>query len=380
MKIIAFYLPQFHQIPENDEWWGEGFTEWVNVKKAKKISEDQYQPRVPLDSNYYNLLDREVMKNQFQIAKDYGLYGFCFYHYWFNGKKLLEKPLEAMLNDKELNIPYCLSWANESWTNAWNADQKSKILMKQTYGAKAQWKAHYDYLLKFFQDPNYIKNNNKPLFVIYRPEIIDCLDEMLDYWTQLAVESGFAGIDYAYQHIDYETINSGNDDRFAYNIEYQPTYALKDMRTKEQPVKDLIIKSVKSLLIYIQKLTTLDLIYIFNEKTKPSILKSYGYDHVWQAVLNRNKNVSKKNIAGAFVDWDNTPRKKINGFFFRGSSPEKFLKYMKLQIQNVKKNYSNDMIFLFAWNEWAEGGYLEPDEKYKYAYLEALKQAIEESE
>lgn len=378
MKIIAFYLPQFHQIPENDEWWGEGFTEWVNVKRATKISEDQYQPRIPLDKNYYNLLDKEVMKNQFATAKEYGLYGFCFYHYWFNGKKLLEKPLEAMIEDKDLNIPYCLSWANESWTNAWNPDKKSKILMKQTYGDKTRWKAHFDYILNFFNDPNYIKNNNKPLYVIYRPELIECLDEMLDYWTELAVESGFAGIDFSYQHIDYE-INKGNEDRFTYNIEYQPTYALKDMRVNDQPIKDLLIKTIKRLLIFIQKLTTLDLIYIIDEKTKSRSLRSYSYDQVWRAVLKRNKNVGSKRVAGAFVDWDNTPRKQSKGFFFSGSSPEKFFKYMKLQIKNVKKNYSNDMIFLFAWNEWAEGGYLEPDERYKFAYLEALKRALEES-
>ena len=154
MKIIAFYLPQFHNIPENDEWWGNGFTEWTNVKKAKPIFEGHQQPKVPLNNNYYNLLDDNVKVWQADLAKKYGVYGFCYYHYWFNGKMLLEKPMEQMLENKEVDIPFCISWANEPWTKAWVGDEK-KMLIAQEYGQEEEWKEHFMYLLPFFKDERY---------------------------------------------------------------------------------------------------------------------------------------------------------------------------------------------------------------------------------
>ena len=168
MKIISFYLPQFHSIPENDKWWGKGFTEWVNVKKAKPLFNGHNQPHIPLNYNYYNLLDKKTLEWQVNLANKYGVYGFCFYHYWFNGKKLLEKPVEDFLNRKELNIHFCLCWANESWTNTW-ANGNSKIIMEQKYGTKKDWKMHYEYLSTFFKDKRYISNNNK----IPSPKIIN---------------------------------------------------------------------------------------------------------------------------------------------------------------------------------------------------------------
>lgn len=185
MKIIAFYLPQFHEIPENNEWWGEGFTEWVNVKKAKPLFEGHNQPRVPLDDKYYDLLDDEVKIWQAKIAKENGIYGFCYYHYWFNGRKVLERPMEQMLRNNEVDIPFCVCWANEPWTKAWIG--RNEIILPQFYGEKKEWKEHFDYLLPFFQDKRYIKENGKPLMVIYRAEVITNLNEMLDYWSELAV-------------------------------------------------------------------------------------------------------------------------------------------------------------------------------------------------
>ena len=202
MKIIAFYLPQFHEIPENNKWWGKGFTEWVNVKKARPLFENHNQPRVPLNKNYYNLLDEKTQKEQVKLANDYGLYGFCFYHYWFDGKLLLEKPVEKFLKNKSLDTHFCICWANEHWTNAW-ANKEAKVLIEQKYGNKKEWKDHFDYLLNFFKDDRYIKENNKPLLVIYRPELIDCLKEMLEFWDEEAKKHGFAGLDFAYQHAGY---------------------------------------------------------------------------------------------------------------------------------------------------------------------------------
>ena len=214
MKIIAFYLPQFHEIPENNEWWGNGFTEWVNVKAAKPLFKGHEQPRIPLNKNYYNLLDNNTIRWQIDLAKKYGVYGFCFYHYWFDGHMLLQKPMEIMKNDSNLNIPYCICWANENWTNAWKADGNVKTLIQQKYGDKEEWKKHFLYLLSFFKDPNYILEDNKPFFVIYRPEIIPCLNNMLDYWQELAKENGFNGIVFAYQQLSFHLMQNRDDSKF----------------------------------------------------------------------------------------------------------------------------------------------------------------------
>lgn len=366
MKTIAFYLPQFHAIPENDEWWGKGFTEWVNVKKAKPLFEGHYQPRIPLGENYYNLLNPETLRWQTKIAKEYGLYGFCFYHYWFDGHMLLEKPMEMLLEDKTIDFPFCVCWANEHWTKAWVSKQDN-ILIAQRYGERKEWEEHFNYLLPFFKDERYIKTNEKPLVVIYRPDLIECLNDMLDCWQELAVKNGLGGLEFAYQQIQFDIQKDKDDSRFTYNIEYQPNYANYDLSHNEFA----FLKKVKRWLTPI-----LQKIGINIEQVRPQGLIKRDYDEVWNAILNRTPS-SEKSVPGAFVDWDNTPRKQEKGSAFLGVSPEKFEKYMTEQIHRTKEIYKKDMLFLFAWNEWAEGGYMEPDEKYGYGYLEALKKALE---
>ena len=189
MKVIAFYLPQYHNIPENDEWWGDGFTEWTNVRKAQPYFEGHNQPEIPLNENYYNLLDDKVKLWQAKLAKEYGVYGFCYYHYWFNGKMLLEQPMEQMLRNKEIEQHFCICWANEPWTKAWV--NETKVLIPQKYGHEKEWKEHFDYLLPFFKDERYIKCSGRPLMVIYRPQVIDNIREMILYWNKLAKEAGF---------------------------------------------------------------------------------------------------------------------------------------------------------------------------------------------
>ena len=193
MKIIAFYLPQFHNIPENDEWWGDGFTEWTNVKAATPIYEGHHQPKVPLNKNYYDLLNDDVKIWQANIAKENGIYGFCYYHYWFNGKMLLEKPMEQMLKNPKIDIPFCVCWANEPWTKNW-VNQEKVVLIPQKYGDKKEWKEHFDYFLPFFKDPRYMKENNCPIFIIYRPAVMSCVSEMMEYWKELAIQDGFNGL------------------------------------------------------------------------------------------------------------------------------------------------------------------------------------------
>lgn len=374
MKIIAFYLPQFHEIPENDEWWGKGFTEWVNVKKAKKYVDNQNQPRIPLNNNYYNLLDINVMKWQVSLAKKYGIYGFCMYHYWFNGHKLLEKPIENYLLHSELDLPFCLCWANENWTNQWIAGKKQKVLIEQTYGDKKEWIEHFEYMLPFFKDKRYITCEGKPFLVIYRPELIDNLDEMLIKWDYLAKKNGLNGISYAYQKANSDQFNykNGRNHLFNYQIEYQPLSCIEWQRSN---FKAMVINTKRRIFLTLgkifktQKLSTI----IFNQK-----LQRRNYDDDWKCILSHIPE-SSKCIPGAFTDWDNTPRKQMRGFYYENVSVKKFEIYMKKLIQRVKEVYEKDMIFIFAWNEWAEGGYLEPDENNRYGYLEAIYNALKDS-
>lgn len=366
MRIISFYLPQFHSIPENDKWWGEGFTEWVNVKKAKPLYEGHYQPRKPLNENYYNLLDNSVKKWQIELAKKYGVYGFCFYHYWFDGHMLLQHPVEQFLENKDLDYPFCICWANEHWTQAW-VSKDSRVLIEQKYGEKKEWEAHFNYLLPYFKDSRYITNNGKPLFVIYRPEIIGCLNEMLDFWQELAQKNGFPGIDFAYQHIGFDRTKKRDSSRFSYNIEYQPMYAYNDL-TKD---KFKHIKTIRRFLLsLLERYFKIDI-----RGVRPGGVLKISYDEIWREILKR-KPEDEKCIPGAFVDWDNTPRKQEKGSVYYEATPEKFQKYLTQQIKRTRDVYNKDMLFVFAWNEWAEGGYLEPDEKHKYGYLEAIKQAL----
>lgn len=378
MKIIAFYLPQFHNIPENDEWWGDGFTEWVNVKAAKPLFEGHQQPKVPLNDNYYNLLDDNVKIWQAKIAKEHGVYGFCYYHYWFSGKMLLEKPMEQMLKNKAVDIPFCISWANETWTKAWVNDEK-KVLILQKYGEKDEWKQHFDYLLPFFKDDRYIKENNKPLFIIYRPEVVECLNEMLDYWNQLAIENGFAGMCFAYQTINMDITNGSDTSRFDYDIEFQPSYARFDM--SNQKSKLAVLKKIRrNVAKWFEKKFGIDLLRYTSPMMARKLLHTNGIDYseAWETILAR-KPISNKCIPGAFAAWDNTPRHKERGWVYTNNTPEIFEKYLEKQIVRARDVYHKDMIFMYAWNEWAEGGYLEPDEEHGYAYLDAIRTALEKT-
>lgn len=368
MKVIAYYLPQFHEIPENNEWWGEGFTEWVNVKKAKPLFDGHNQPRVPLNSKYYNLLDADTKKWQVDLANEYGVYGFCFYHYWFDGKLLLQKPVEQFLQDKALNTHFCICWANEHWTNAWTT-KEATVLIEQRYGERAEWEEHFNYLLPYFKDERYIKNDNKPLFVLYRPELIDCLAEMLECWNDLARKNGFSGIDFAYQHVSYAVSPKCDESLFSYALEYHPSHVqtMMDMqhnRKLKQIKKEIVLFAENKLGINLRE-----------KLRSKNEVRRFDYDETWQDIL-AMKPRNEKCVPGAFVDWDNTPRREMRGTVFSGATPEKFERYLTKQIIRARDDYKKDMLFVFSWNEWAEGGYLEPDEKNGYGYLEAIRNAL----
>ena len=369
MKTLALYLPQFHTIPENDEWWGEGFTEWVNMKKAKPLFEGHNQPRVPLNNNYYDLSDVETMRWQADIAKKHGIYGFCVYHYWFHGHKLLEKPMENYLDDKTIDFPFCFCWANEHWTNAWVSGE-NKVLIAQDFEDRQDWVDHFNYLLPFFKDERYIKENNKPFMVIYLPSIIGPLEEMLECWNKMAIENGFDGMEFAYQHYVYYLDNKQDKSVFDYGIEFEPNLSMNETQTKSKAKLELIRTKVS---LFLQKK-----LHIYIKLRKKSVTLK-DYDEIWQHVIDREP-INDKMIPGAFVDWDNTPRRGIRGSAFKNANPEKFEYYFDKLVKKAKTKYSTDKMIIFAWNEWAEGGYLEPDEKYGMAYLEAIERVLKNNE
>lgn len=373
MKIIAWYLPQFHEIPENNEWWGDGFTEWTNVKKAVAYYEGQNQPRVPLHDNYYNLLDDNVKKWQVELAKKYGIYGFCIYHYWFGGKLLLEKPVEQYLENKDLDLPFCICWANEHWTTQWKED-KYKILIEQRYGDKKEWKEHFEYLLPFFLDPRYIKEDGKPLMVIWDPKNINCLNDMMDYWQELAKENGLPGLILASQGFGNDYKIKMDDSRFVYNIENQPAAAFLKSRRKYFKLLRKLDDILPGYIVNSKFLYRLQMLFSQATSKREQI---YDYDDLWNLILSA-KPRSPKSVPGAFVDWDNSPRKQECGTLVRNATPAKFKQYLKKQIIRAKEEYKKDMLFLFAWNEWCEGAYLEPDTLNKYGFLEAVREALVE--
>lgn len=364
MKTIAFYLPQFHRTPENDKWWGEGFTEWTNMKKAQPLFEGHYQPRIPLNKNYYDLSDVENIRWQAKIAKENGIYGFCFYHYWFNGKLLLEKPIHLFRENEDIDMNYCLSWANENWTNGWVSD-KNNILIEHDFNNKDDWKKHIDYFISFFKDERYIKIDNKPVLIIYYPNIVgNVLKEMMDFWKEEAKKAGFDGITYIFQHSYFYYDKSTDKSLFDYGIEFQPGFSMLPKNHTYNKIQNIKIKISKFLQ---QKLH----IYLHLKNKK---LTKYDYDEIWKELLSINPEPYM--FPGAFVGWDNTPRKGNRGSVIVGGNPEKFKHYFRELVKKTKEIYKKDYIFIFAWNEWAEGGYLEPDEKYGYQYLNSIKDVL----
>ena len=374
MKIIPLYLPQFHTIPENDEWWGKGFTEWVNVREAKPLFEGHNQPRVPLNNNYYDLSDIETLKWQCRIAKEYGIYGFCMYHYWFNGHLLLEKPMEMLLAHPEIDIKYCISWANHDWTDAWKASNRQpKVLIAHNFDDEKDWVDHFNYLLPFFKDPRYMTENNKPLMVIYIPNIIRKLKKMLNVWSQMARDNGFDGLTFIYQSAASSFDNSWDHSLFDYGVEMNPGYVGLANRQKNSSFFPKLMKYSHEIKRFLHIRRSL-----LPQKKITEVSKA-DYDYTWQRILElRPISNTPKMIPCAFTDWDNTPRHKERGNLFQGVSPDKFKSYFKQLIDNTKNFYDTDMIFVFAWNEWAEGGYLEPDEKNGFAFLEAIKECLSE--
>lgn len=360
-KVIAFYLPQYHAIPENDAAWGEGFTEWTNVKKAEKAFNWHYQPKEPLNDNYYSLLDENTQIWQSELAQKYGVFGFCYYHYWFkNGKKLLEKPAENMLENKKITMPFCFCWANENWSKNWDGGNK-EVIVEQDYGDESEWEEHFLYLLPFFKDERYITYDNKPVFIIYKPELIPEVEKMAEYFRKRAVEEGFDGLEIMVQFPEYKNVQK-EDKFYDRYICFEPAYT----SYFSLPTRKLVIRRVFGKIK--RKLQSI----LYKNNKFGCIL--VNYDDCWRTILKRD-NENGNLVRGAFTGWDNTARKR-SGFLYVGSNPKKFKKYFKKLVDKVRCENGMNAVFINAWNEWGEGAYLEPDKKHGYGYLEGIANAV----
>lgn len=351
MKVLAYNLPAFHRIPENDEWWGEGFTEWDNTRKGKPLFKGHVQPMTPINGYFYDLSKKEDVINQAILAKKYGLYGFVYYHYWFTGHKLFEKPVEIFRDSENIDFHYCLCWANETWTRTWDG-KPGQVLLEQTFGDKKDWENHLQYFLRFFTDKRYILRNNSPMLFVYSARNIPCIDEMVAYWNNRIKEYGFDSIYLV------ELINTPNPD---------PSCKFSNAVTEFEPM-------------YTDRYRISPLIKLYRGFCKKLKITEYlNYDYVWKKILSREKTYEgRENILGAYTSWDNTPRKGKSGLIHKGASPEKFERYFRKMLKDKRAGVSKEFCVINAWNEWGEGPVLEPSEQYKYRYLEGLQRVISE--
>jgi len=354
MKLFAFYLPQFHEIPENNEWWGEGFTEWTNVKKAEPLFDGHIQPLHPKNNNYYNLLDKKTVEWQTQLMKEYGIDGMIYYHYYFEGKMLLEKPAENLLKWKDIPQGFFFCWANHSWKRTWNGT--SSMLLEQTYGDENAWEKHFQYLLPFFQDERYEKKNNKPLFMLFNPEIEE-KEQIISYFDKRCKENGFDGIYFI------ETFSRFSDEGMAVfnnNLcsKAEATFIREPDASKGIKIMSRYSNRIKSVIN-----TKLDRL---NKLMNNNKLQIFSGDNLLKTMM-KYKPPFENSIRGIFFSWDNTPRHKERGYIITPVSKKMFFKYM-----NSRKN--DDYLFINAWNEWCEGMILEPTEENGYKYLEWIKE------
>lgn len=368
-KILALYLPQYYETDYNNDWWGKGYTEWVACKKAKPLFENHYQPRVPMDNHYYDLTNVDEIKWQAEIAKEYGIDGFVIYQYYSannsdygvkNGKNatmLLSDPLKLFLEHTDIDIPFCLYWANHSWKKLWFGQEDPTELWSMDYGEKSDWLDFFNYEKKFFHDSRYIKIDNKPLFFIFLTRNFDRIGEFMDYWNELAIKEGFDGV-YFIKTIDAHT---GDElERFDGVFYREPFYTFAKGFSKFSFVKRVL-----------RTRTVKHLNPILNKRGRGIVGYKCDYDKAWKSVVSRPC-YSENRFPGAFADWDNTARKQYNAQILMGASPQKFGKYLSILYKKCNDN-KVPYIIINAWNEWAEGAYLEPDQRYGFEYLEQIR-------
>jgi len=371
VRLVAMYFPQLHPIPENDEWWGKGFTDWVNVRKARPQFRGHYQPRVPQGNRYYDQSQKATIEWQVALAKQHGLHGFCHYHYWFDGKQLLETPTNIVMDSKELDFPFALAWANETWSRRWDG-LDHHILQEQTHVPDpAMWMRHFEYLFKAWSDDRAIKVDGKPIFLIYRAHRILQLGEMLDLWREEAVKRGLPGVYFVCMK-QYEFPMPEVLKHFDATMQFQPFEAIY---SPDFSVPSVEMRRAVALARMLPDRVQ-DVLRAIRYRFM-SGLTFYDYDQVWKQILKVEREAGLPNFPGAFVDWDNTARYQKRARIFKGASPERFEHWFRQLVEvTAQRPAPEHMIFLNAWNEWAEGTYLEPDERYGSRYLEAVRDVL----
>ncbi len=358
-KIVALYLPQFYETEYNNKWWGKGYTEWVACKRAQPLYKGHYQPRIPLNENYYNLTQKDSIRWQMKIAKEYGIDGFAIYQYYSCGSKLLDVPTEIIRDDSTLDLPFFLYWANASWQKAWFGQDQS-IVWEQKYGNEDDWKKQFDYCLSFFVDKRYIKIEGKPVYAIYNPWAIPEIDRFIELWDTWAKESGLPGI-YFVKTLSRK--DSADQGKFSAIVTREPNYTFgRD--------EDILEKAIRVVSGRIISFINRKILFKFG---KGIVMTKASYDKIWEKILNRS--FSYENVfLGTFCDWDNSPRKSYNSIIMQGATVDKFSRYFDRLIRKAIE-IKSPMIVINAWNEWAESAYLEPDTENGFGYLEAIKEA-----
>lgn len=352
-RVIAFYLPQFHPITENDSWWGRGFTEWTNVTKARPLFKGHEQPHLPADLGFYDLRLPESRIAQAEMAAAHGVEGFCYWHYWFAGRRLLERPFDEVLSSGQPDFPFCLGWANESWTGVWN-NEPSRMLIEQTYPGEADDRAHFEYLLKAFNDHRYITVDGKPLLFVYKPLKLPNAKKRFDFWRELAIKAGLKGLYIVGNNLlDF-------DDAASLGLDGAVVTTL-GVVTSKSPV----VNKAKWLIWGLRK------------KFALGGPRTIEYK---EAIKHLVPDLTKFNFEAypcVYPNWDHTPRSGRKGLVLTNSTPTLFEKHLKDAVNAISSHDDeHSIIFLKSWNEWAEGNYMEPDSKWGLGYLEALKRVI----
>lgn len=351
-RIIAFYLPQYHPTPENDEWWGKGFTEWTNVGKAKPLFKGHHQPHVPADLGYYDLRIPEVREEQAKLAKEAGIEGFCYWHYWFGGgKRLLERPFNEVLSSGTPDLPFCLGWANESWqAKLWNRDSsKNKTLIEQQYPGEKDNEDHFYELLPAFKDQRYIKVDGNPFFLIYKPLQHPDISGFMKQWNTLIKKNNIADQFYfvanAYGEEEYAALKELGFDAITFN-----------------PVSRMVYKSK---------------LYSFWRKVIRRLFDIPIVIKYSSAIKSFTRNIDKQEDIIPFIlpNWDHSPRSAKNAVVLHNSTPELFVKHVE-EVTSIAKEKKNNLIILKSWNEWGEGNYIEPDLRWGRKYLDVLCEKI----
>ena len=362
VRVLAFYLPQFYPIPENDRWWGPGFTEWTNVVKAKPLFAGHHQPHLPSDLGFYDLRVPEVRAAQAQLARSHGIAGFCYYHYWFSGRRLLNRPFDEVLVSGRPELPFCLCWANENWTRVWDGNNRD-VLMAQHYSPEDDY-AHIQHLLPAFEDPRYIRIDGKPLFLVYRSELLPDPARTAETWRKTAAAAGIgdlylARVESLVANVDPKSIGFDAAVEFAPDWSVLPTPMFRRRRWK--------------LLAALQhRVGGINLVSgaYFRHRV-------YRYEDFVHRMLAKPE-VTYKRFRCVTPRWDNSPRRPSDAVIFHDSSPEVYEGWLREIMQSTVVTFQGDerILLVNAWNEWAEGNHLEPDHRWGRTYLEATARAL----